>query len=162
MGVQGLSYSHSLECWVSVYHGGRPLSTSRVADCHSVKELWETWLFCRELQHEALGFCVPQGNRTSGATSRVTGYSFPPLSGKSSILGLWQGGRAPLLSGTVESAGPPCSVWREASWSQKKAKPGAWVSLRCVVAGSWHWIVSWGFPWGQQSQSPTRQSWWWK
>jgi hypothetical protein len=34
---------------------------------------------------------VPWGNRASGVTCRVAGFSFPPLSGESGILALSQG-----------------------------------------------------------------------
>jgi hypothetical protein len=61
--------------------------------------------------------------------------AFLPLVGNLSFSLFDGGARTLLLSGTVGRAGPPCSVGREASWSQKHA---AWGSLRSVVAGSWH------------------------
>jgi hypothetical protein len=109
------------------------------------------WLTCREAQGEALGFCVPWGNRASGAAWRLVGYSFPPLSGEPGFLALWWEVSALLLSGTVGSFGPPCSVGREASCTGKIAKPGAWGTLRCVVVGSWHWVASWGYPWDSKA-----------
>jgi hypothetical protein len=42
------------------------------------------WLSCREVRYEVLGFCVPWGNRVSGAAWEVASYSFPPLSEKPS------------------------------------------------------------------------------
>jgi hypothetical protein len=39
----------------------------------------------REVQGEMLGFCVSWGNRAFGATSRVAGYNFSPLSGESGV-----------------------------------------------------------------------------
>jgi hypothetical protein len=60
------------------------------------------WLFSREVQCEVLGFCVSWGNRASGATCRVTGFSFPPLSGKSgsscSLMGWGLAGRKDSLA----------------------------------------------------------------
>jgi hypothetical protein len=54
------------------------------------------WFSCREVQCEALGFCVPWGNRVSGTACRVAGYSFPPLTGESGILSLWWGSKGSL------------------------------------------------------------------
>jgi hypothetical protein len=30
-------------------------------------------------------------------------------------------------------------------------KLGAWSSLKCVVAGSWDWLVRWGYTWGSKA-----------
>jgi hypothetical protein len=82
---------------VSVHCGGRPHSSSRVVDCHSVEELGFQLLdrrgkaLLREVQCEGLGFCVPWGNRASVVSCKVADYSFPPLSGESGIFALWQG-----------------------------------------------------------------------
>jgi hypothetical protein len=48
----------------------------------------ESWISWREVQCEALSFCVLRGNRASSATCRVAGYNFPPVSGESGILTL--------------------------------------------------------------------------
>jgi hypothetical protein len=71
--------------------GGRPSSTTREADCHSVED-WDSssWtgeirLSCREARCNTLGFCLPWRDRASGATCKVAGYSFPPLSGESGV-----------------------------------------------------------------------------
>jgi hypothetical protein len=85
------------------------------------------WLFCREVQHEALCFCVPWGNRGSGATSWVAGYSFPPLSGESGVHSL------------MEERGLSCcqGQWGvlglHALWGGKP--PG---TSRITKAGAWH------------------------
>jgi hypothetical protein len=74
---------------------------------------------------EALGFCVSWGNRASGATCRVAGYSFPLLSGESGVLAFWCGNKGSLAVRDSGEAGPLCSVEREASWCQKITKLGA-------------------------------------
>jgi hypothetical protein len=92
MGV--LSCSHSREGRVSAHWDYRPPSTSRVADCHLVEELRFQLLERRDVTllqgGTALGFCVPWVNRASVATCRVACYIFPPFSGESGILSLWQ------------------------------------------------------------------------
>jgi hypothetical protein len=76
---------------------GRSPSGSRIAiatqwrSWDSSSWTGETWLFCKELQCETLGFCVLWGNRFSGATHKAPGYSFPLLSKESGILALWCG-----------------------------------------------------------------------
>jgi hypothetical protein len=123
--------------------GGRPPSTFGVAECCSVQELefqlleGETLLSCRKVQCEVLGFWAPWGNRASGAIYRMAGYSFP-----SCRWGIWHS--HPLVREQVLSCcqghwgmlglhalcgGKPPGVSRV-------AKPGAWGSLWCVVAGS--------------------------
>jgi hypothetical protein len=82
------------------------------------------WLSFREVQCELLGFCVPWGNRVSGAPQRVAGFSFPPLVWNLAFLLFDKGARALLLSGTVGSTGPPCSVGRKDFWCQQISK--AW------------------------------------
>jgi hypothetical protein len=72
--------------------GGRLSSIIRVVDCHSLEELGFQLLdrkdvaLCRDVQCEVLGFCVPWGNRPSGAACSIAGCSFPPFSGESGIL----------------------------------------------------------------------------
>jgi hypothetical protein len=66
-----------------------------------------------------LGFCVFWGNRASGAAYRVL-----PSVGNLTSWFSDRGARALLLSGTVGSARPQCSVGKEASWHQQNSK--AW------------------------------------
>jgi hypothetical protein len=51
----------------------------------------------------------------------------------------------------VVSAGFPCSVERVPPGATRIAKHGAWGSLVCVIVGWWHWIASWGSPWGSKA-----------
>jgi hypothetical protein len=44
-----------------------------------------------------------------------------------------------------------CTLWeKKPPGASRIAKPGDWGSLKCVVAGSWHWVESWGYPWGSK------------
>jgi hypothetical protein len=86
-----------------------------------------------------LGFSVLWGNRASGASCRVAGYSFSPL-GKSGTLALWQGQWGVLH---VLWGGKPPGAKNSKVWGLRFA----WV----CGAGSWHWVAGWGFPWGSRS-----------
>jgi hypothetical protein len=110
----------------------------------------EMWLFFIEMQPEALGFCVLWANRASGATCRVAGYLFP-LIGESGVLAFWWGSK-----GWLSCCQGQCWASKlSGEWSllvSKIAKPEIWGSLGCVMAGSWHWVASWGYPWGSRGR----------
>jgi hypothetical protein len=131
--------------------GDRPGSTSRVAGCHSVEELGFQLLDRRDVAHLQGGAVWPWGNRTSGAAWRVAGFSFPPLSGESGILALWWRSKGSLAVRDSREASPLCSVGREAFWHQQNSKAWSLGSFRHVVMGSWHWVASWGYPWGSKA-----------
>jgi hypothetical protein len=121
--------------------GDRPSSTSKVVNCHSLEELgfsfWirKKWVSCREVQGEALNFCLPWGTGLLELLEEQQVLAFLP-SVENLAFFLYHGGtRTLLLSGTVGSAGPPCSVGREDSCCQQ-------ISKACVVTGSWHCVES--------------------
>jgi hypothetical protein len=65
---------------------------------------------------------------------------------------LFDGGmKAIFLSETVGSAGPPYSVGKEASWHQQNSKSWSLEFTWMCVAGSWHLVASWGYPWGSKT-----------
>jgi hypothetical protein len=130
---------------------GRPL---RVVDCHSVQELGFQVLGRRDvilLQGGAVwstGFLCALGDRGSGAACRVAGCTFASLSGEPGILALWLGSEGSLAVRDSGEAGPPCSVGRKPPGAKNsKIWSLRFTSLGCVVAGSWHWVANWGFPW---------------
>jgi hypothetical protein len=129
---------------VSVHRAGQASCTSRVANCHSVEELGFQLLEWRDMTLLQGG---AEGSTGLLCTLRKQGFwshlqnSRLLLSSPVGILvfSLFDGRmRALLLSGTVGSVGPPCCVGRMPIGASRIAKPGAWSSLRCVVAGSWH------------------------
>jgi hypothetical protein len=65
---------------------GKPSSTCRVEDCHSVEVLGFSWtremgLSCREVECEALGFCAPWESRSLLLTADYQVTAFLPSVG---------------------------------------------------------------------------------